>query len=42
MLNRFKKWTFDGLIEAYSDAIYEYQGIDTGVSRRLTNRICRY
>lgn len=32
--NRFKKWTLDDLIEACSDAIYEYQGIDTGVSRR--------
>lgn len=32
--NRYKKWTLDDLIEACSDAIYEYQGIDTGVSRR--------
>ena len=32
--NRFKKWTLDELIDACSDAIYEYQGIDTGVSRR--------
>ena len=32
--NRFKKWTLDDLIEACSDALYEYQGIDTGVSRR--------
>ena len=32
--NRFKKWTLDDLIEACSDAVYEYQGIDTGVSRR--------
>lgn len=32
--NRFKKWTLDDLIAACSDAIYEYQGIDTGVSRR--------
>ncbi|MFD0793476.1 helix-turn-helix transcriptional regulator [Mucilaginibacter litoreus] len=32
--NRFKKWTLDDLIDACSDAIYEYQGIDTGVSRR--------
>ncbi len=32
--NRFKKWTLEDLIEACSDAIYEYQGIDTGVSRR--------
>jgi len=32
--NRFKKWTLEDLIDACSDAIYEYQGIDTGVSRR--------
>ncbi|MES2457597.1 MAG: WYL domain-containing protein [Bacteroidota bacterium] len=32
--NRYKKWTLNDLIEACSDAIYEYQGIDTGVSRR--------
>ncbi len=32
--NRFQKWTLDALIDACSDAIYEYQGIDTGVSRR--------
>lgn len=32
--NRFKKWTLDDLIEACSEALYEYQGINTGVSRR--------
>ena len=32
--NRYKKWTLDDLIDACSNAIYEYQGIDTGVSRR--------
>ena len=32
--NRRRKWTLDDLIEACSDAIYEYQGIMTGVSRR--------
>lgn len=32
--NRYKKWTLDDLIDACSDALYEYQGIDTGVSRR--------
>ncbi len=32
--NRFKKWTLDDLIDACADAIYEYQGFDTGVSRR--------
>jgi len=32
--NRYKNWTLDDLIEACSDALYEYQGINTGVSRR--------
>ena len=32
--NRRRKWTLDDLIEACADALYEYQGIDTGVSRR--------
>ncbi len=32
--NRQRKWTLDKLIDACSDALYEYQGIDTGVSRR--------
>jgi len=31
--NRFRKWTLNDLIEAVSDALYEYEGID-GVSRR--------
>ena len=32
--NRYKKWTLDDLIDACADALYEYQGINTGVSRR--------
>ena len=32
--NRYKKWTLEALIEACSDALYEFQGIDRGVSRR--------
>lgn len=32
--NRRRKWTLEDLIEACSDALYEYQGIQTGVSRR--------
>ena len=32
--NRYKTWTLNDLIEACVDAIYEYQGINTGVSRR--------
>ena len=32
--NRFRKWTLDDLIEKVSDALYEYEGITSGVSRR--------
>lgn len=32
--NRYKKWTLDDLIDACADALYEFQGINTGVSRR--------
>ncbi len=32
--NRYRQWTLDDLIEACSEALYEYEGIDKGVSRR--------
>lgn len=32
--NRFRKWTLNDLIDACSDALYEYEGIDKGISRR--------
>lgn len=32
--NRYRKWTLNDLIDAVSDALYEYEGIDTGVSKR--------
>jgi predicted DNA-binding transcriptional regulator YafY len=32
--NNFKKWTLDDLIEACSDALYEYEGKDINVSKR--------
>lgn len=32
--NRFRKWTLDDLIEACSEALYEYEGITSGVSKR--------
>lgn len=32
--NKFRKWTLEDLIEACSEALYEYEGIDKGVSRR--------
>ncbi|MDM1406585.1 WYL domain-containing protein [Myroides sp. DF42-4-2] len=32
--NRFRKWTLDDLIEKVADGLYEYEGIDTGISKR--------
>jgi predicted DNA-binding transcriptional regulator YafY len=32
--NRFRKWTLDDLVDACSNALYEYEGIDKGVSKR--------
>ncbi len=32
--NRYRKWTLDDLIEKVSDALYEFEGITTGVSKR--------
>ncbi|GAB4331709.1 MAG: WYL domain-containing protein [Flammeovirgaceae bacterium] len=32
--NRFRKWTLEDLIERVSQALYEYEGIDSGVSKR--------
>ncbi|NRR91315.1 WYL domain-containing protein [Winogradskyella undariae] len=32
--NQFKKWTLNDLIEAVSDALYEYEGKDVDVSKR--------
>lgn len=32
--NPYRKWTLDALIEKVSDALYEYEGIRSGVSRR--------
>jgi predicted DNA-binding transcriptional regulator YafY len=32
--NRFRKWTLDDLVEQCSDALYEYEGIEKGVSLR--------
>lgn len=31
---RNRKWTLDDLIEAVSDALYEYEGMDKGISKR--------
>ncbi len=36
--NRFRKWTLEDLIEACSDALYEYEGIDKGISKRQVQK----
>lgn len=32
--NRFRKWTLNDLIEKVADGLYEYEGIDSGISKR--------
>lgn len=32
--NRRRKWTLENLIDAVSDALYDYEGMDKGISRR--------
>lgn len=32
--NRFRKWTLEDLMEACSDALYEYEGITRGIGKR--------
>ncbi|MEO0470910.1 MAG: WYL domain-containing protein [Bacteroidota bacterium] len=32
--NRYRQWTLEDLIDACSEALYEFEGIDKGVSRR--------
>lgn len=32
--NRYRKWTLEDLIEKVSEAMYEYEGMDKGISRR--------
>ena len=34
--NHYKKWTLEDLINACSDALYEYEGREVNVSRRTT------
>jgi len=34
LTNRSRKWTLDDLIDEVSDTLYEYEGIDKGVSKR--------
>jgi len=32
--NKYRQWTLDDLIDACSDALYEYEGIEKGISKR--------
>ena len=32
--NRFRRWSLGDLIDSVSEALYEYEGIDTGISKR--------
>jgi predicted DNA-binding transcriptional regulator YafY len=32
--NRYRRWTLEDLLDACSEALYEYEGIDKGISRR--------
>ena len=32
--NRYRRWTLDDLVEAYSDALYDMEGITKGVWAR--------
>lgn len=32
--NKYRTWTLEDLIDACSDALYEYEGIDKGISKR--------
>ena len=32
--NRYRRWTLDDLVEAYSDALYDMEGITKGVCAR--------
>ena len=32
--NPYRRWTLEDLVDACSDALYEYEGIDKGISKR--------
>lgn len=34
LCNKYRQWTLEDLIDACSDALYEYEGIDKGISKR--------
>ena len=31
--NPYRRWTLEDLVDACSDALYEYEGIDKGISK---------
>ncbi|GAB4023569.1 helix-turn-helix transcriptional regulator [Spirosoma koreense] len=34
LTNKYRQWTLEALIEAVSEALYEYEGMEKGISRR--------
>lgn len=42
LMNRQRKWTLDDLIDACSDALYDFAGIDDGVSKRTIQGDIQY
>ncbi|MBD2752751.1 helix-turn-helix transcriptional regulator [Spirosoma validum] len=34
LANKYRQWTLEALIDAVSEALYEYEGMDKGISRR--------
>ena len=34
LTNKYRQWTLDALIDAVSEALYEYEGMEKGISRR--------
>lgn len=34
LTNKFRRWTLEALMEAVSETLYEYEGMDKGISRR--------
>lgn len=34
LTNRYRQWTLDDLIDAVSETLYDYEGMDKGISRR--------
>jgi len=39
LCNRYRQWTLEDLIDACSDALYEFEGIEKGISKHLADFI---